>query len=727
MKRLFPLFHPLLTVVLSLGILLLPDDAQAIILEGGCDAGHVASLVPADNTRHSAVSFCEHGDQYQGRLTLKLTAAELENIDILYAGYITGSDVRLTLLLPGEKERLLTTREKGEIWSRLPVPDLSGLAPDTPVEVHLTDESSRWTGWGGLAVTKKPLLGQPLSNYTRTIGRTLAILFLLLAPGVFLMAWQRTRMNIAFLPIPGTVLLALAGTGYWAAPRSVVPALQVGLYVLYAAIMIATLIALCKDRGAIRLVKRDARFCLLAFCLCFAQAMLYGSNPLPVAQEYGEGTPLPGRMVASPPDHGIPYQTSLYMYKRYDGVEQSSAYFGEWNIASRGPLVPLGINALYHLLDPQARLGENEHGSSWPESAKGAKYASIYGWLLNASVVMGCFYLIGALTTSVYWQRIALTWVVVSPVITINTVFLWPKLLAVYFVLLAVGALLRQRPALSGSCMALAWLSHPVGALMLPAVFLFGLALHLTRLNTPAIRRATKDSLRFCLALGALMGPWLLYKASLGHPDVLFSYVLGGGRGTLPADSIQQWLSVRWSNFWLTLSPAAFFYSGNMHQWLYGALSEPLRWTIQYAKTLPGAIGFLAYPVALSALLSSARHARQLNLVRSFLIIGAFLIMLVFWGFSGDGLGRNSLEPVSVLLMLYVVASKTPARRFMPVLLWSVALESLYVQFSGMLFHNDFAFSNIKADTAVLMTANTLLFAALVIIGTRKTPLMERS
>ena len=48
------------------------------------------------------------------------------------------------------------------------------------------------------------------------------------------------------------------------------------------------------------------------------QAASIGLNPLGIAQEYGGDGELPGRMVASPPDHVIPYDTAVYLFHRHD-------------------------------------------------------------------------------------------------------------------------------------------------------------------------------------------------------------------------------------------------------------------------------------------------------------------------------------------------------------------------------------------------------------------------
>ena len=388
-------------------------------------------------------------------------------------------------------------------------------------------------------------------------------------------------------------------------------------------------------------------------------------------------------MVASPDDHTIPYTTSVYFYHGKDGKESSEDYFGDWSVASRGPLVPLAVNTLLHILRAKPSDPPDTTATAWPITKEGAYAARIFGWLTNAMVVLGVAHLLTVLGIARSGRRIALVWTALAPVTLINTVFLWPKLLAAFFILLASASILESCWVLAALWTALAWLSHPVGALLLPALGLLltwqaqrgsrGIA---TKFRAIFIAGAT-----FAIAGAAVMGPWLGYKAWLGYHDAFMDYFLANGE-MHRAETFQAWADARWRNFWLTLVPGGFFLNGEMPEWLEGPLTGPMRWTVQYAKTLPAGLGFSLFGAAYVAFLRRNEDPRVQAL--KFALVGAsFATMIVFWGYSEDGLGRNCLEPLEFLMIVLGVAS-FPS----PSILWwlglvGVYLEGRWVEFSG--------------------------------------------
>lgn len=542
-------------------------------------------------------------------------------------------------------------------------------------------------------------------------AKALAVVWLLLIPGL---VWlQRRGLSLPWLPVPGMVLLAVAGLLFWVAPGGVIQGLLVTLFFVYGSLSAWFLVSLrtrvTRQEFGRQIAEEGGKTALLITALVFVQAMAIGVNPHPVAQELGEDSAIPGRMVASPPDHGIPYQTADYMFHGYDGIERSKDYFGDWNVTSRGPLVPLGINALFRLMggNPDAERTRDD----WPVTTSGEDLARVYGWALNACVLLGAFGLLVALRVPRAARTMGLIWLALSPLLTINVLFLWPKLLAAYFVLLAITALVQRRPVLAGSMMALAWLSHPVGALLVPAVGLFAFLL-LFRWSWSSLAQAFRSCGWWAVALAVCMMPWLIFKAHLGYSDAFFDYLLADGRGPVPAVSASSWLMARVSNFWLTLAPGAFFFSPHMHEWIFGPVSEPLRWAVQYAKTLPGHLGFSCFLVAYASLLRRTDSA-SLRSLRNGVLFAGFFTMIVFWGYSTDGLGRNSLEPLSVILVIYAVASITRVSSIMPLLFIPLALETLWliwVGFSG-------ATSSFTGGEVMLLTVNVIVVACLVALA----------
>jgi hypothetical protein len=283
-----------------------------------------------------------------------------------------------------------------------------------------------------------------------------------------------------------------------------------------------------------------------------------------------------------------------------------------------------------------------------------------------------------------------------APLTLINVAFLWPKLLAAYFLFLSAADILRGRSAWrAGIWASLAYLSHPVGGLFFPALVLLRVRVHATDggAGLPTLRRwggALHSGIRMAAASLLFASPWLAYKAILGLPDVFLRYPLGDGRGFLEAHSLTSWLATRWGNLWYSFVPGAFFFSGQMPAWIEGPLSPVLRWAIQYAKSMPANMGFswawAAYAVALGLSGGGAwRRRASRDFALGFMLPGT-AVMLVFWGFSSDGLGRNCLEPLSAAAIVWVAASWPLSLRltlWLALPLWAETAYVITVGFAG--------------------------------------------
>ena len=672
--------------------------ADDLNFSGGCDPGRSSTLSPRSDFLFSAISYCEGGDAAKERISITLPAKKLAKFDFYSAGHADGKGVRLELVDMEGRHIKIPVYITGESWSPLSV-HLPADWPQTGrITITMIDDSDAWASWAGISIAKRSATTYYFSNYALFLAKTGLILIIIFLPGL---AWKtaRTDLSAGLVPLPGMLLLTLAGLAMWVLPAGSTNLIKNLLQFAYVIIFI--FLAFKYLRG----VKSNTKvFCengcwtpILLFLLVFLQALAVGINPLPIAQEIRSNGQMPGRMIASPPDHGIPFQTARYMNHHYDGIQNSKEYFGDWTVTSRGPLVPLGINSLFSLFNVQSEPPAHaEDMKAWPTPSTGEDVARIYGWILNALVILGAFELLNRLKVSKSKRNLALAWLSLSPLVIINTVYLWPKLLATYFFLLAIASIINRRNFIAGTLMGLAWLSHPVGALMIPAVGLFVLFRKPLTWHVYQYKEGFRSGTVYVIGIAVCMLPWLLYKLHLGYSDAFLSYVLAGGHGTDRAASLVDWLYSRASNFWLTLSPGAFFYSKYMHEWLYGALSDPLRWSIQYAKTLPGGLGLSCFILAYSALISDPLTRLHAN-IRNYILIAGFFVMIVFWGYSSDGLGRNSLEPVTALIIVFSVASLKnlkPLYFLIPLL----AIEGQWLLISGFIYAKNFSLLDIKID-----------------------------
>ncbi len=133
--------------------------------------------------------------------------------------------------------------------------------------------------------------------------------------------------------------------------------------------------------------------------------------------------------------------------------------------------------------------------------------------MVVASAALAAWELLGARVA-----RLGAIFVILSPYVLINIVFHWPKLLAGFFV---VGfwfwSYMRRRPVLAGIFAAGAVLSHPVGALFLPGMFLYLL-----------VTRHWRQLIISAAAAAATAFPWFFWTSVVyHHTSRMLTYPIG--------------------------------------------------------------------------------------------------------------------------------------------------------------------------------------------------------
>ena len=559
-------------------------------------------------------------------------------------------------------------------------------------------------------------------NYGVAFLITLAVALLLWAPGLLWNALKpQNRLPTALIPLPGFLALVMCGVVVWGVHPTnalltgivaALPGCASALALIWRRVSRGSLSGILGDQGAT---------VVMLWAALTIGAAAVGLNRLPVALELLPNTVIPGRIVASPPDHVLPYLTAVYFFHGHDGHAMSDEYFSkDWSVASRGPLVPLATLSLMHVFHAQPSDPPDLSTKHWPVTTQGAFIARMLGWMTNAFVVLAAGHLLRTLNVSARVMQIALAWTCLAPSVIQNTVFLWPKELAAFFILLAVSEIIRERWEWSGVWLALAWLSHPVGLLFAPGVGLFLLWQAYRRGEPARFNDAVAPALRFGLAFLAMALPWALYKAWLGRHDMFFDYLLGAGYVPERAVSFAAWAWFRWDNFWFTLVPGAFIQGPPFHNGISGPLSEIQRWNVQYSRTLPGSLGLIMFIPAYFALIRRNVQPLQ-NAIRICLVFIPLCVMIVYWGFSNDGLGRNSLEPLVPLIIVFAVAHLPTHNVLWNVGLASVWLEGRCVELSGMMSEQTFTWAKVPISSWVFWTAGGLASLFILRTGTKET------
>ncbi|HEX2100719.1 MAG TPA: hypothetical protein VHF69_08655, partial [Candidatus Synoicihabitans sp.] len=466
-------------------------------------------------------------------------------------------------------------------------------------------------------------------NYVRFGVAVLVVAVLLWLPGVACSAWWRGDLPRAawFWPLPGLLLLAATGLVLWQTEAASSGVIARGYLGFHALLALALLVWPPRPEAP----TGEAKDTLTAYSALATGVVMLSAVPWPMAHEGFPASSLQSRLVLSAGDHAIPYVTAAYFAAGYDGKEESERYFSrDWSVASRGPMPSLAIVTLFNALGvaPPAQLGQSL--SAYPAADDAFFVARIFGVLSNALVLLGAVRLLSALgVREAGARKTLLLWVGLAPVVLSNTIFVWPKLLAVFFVLLAAADIVeRRRPFGIGLWCALAWLSHPVGALMAPTLALLYLHLEWRQPSGERQEHGVVGRAILVIAGGAiLLVPWLTYKLWLGAPDAFLSYPLGDGHGFARATDAGSWWQNRWSNFSITLIPGVYLWSQYGQEWFGAPVGGAIRWVMHSAKSLPGSVGLVMLPAVVAAF-GTRSGPLALRLTKAWLVIFALVLMI---------------------------------------------------------------------------------------------------
>jgi hypothetical protein len=549
------------------------------------------------------------------------------------------------------------------------------------VELTLVDGMPGLGGWLGVGrlspateAGRDPVL-KPVLNIGFFLAHAVALAGFLFLPGIAIRAWTRAFvLPLALLPIPGFALASATGLAVWLAGPSAAGGLAIAYKIAHVAFAVLVIARRAPPHGA------DERHALRIYWAVVVVVIVWSIVPLTVEKEFFAGTNARGRMVASPPDCVIPFYTACYFINDSDGGADPLRYFGhEWTATSRGPLSAWVVVAALTVFEFKPHEPPIIAPNAWPADREGHFLSRIAGIMTNALVVLGAFVVLQVFAPGrrdLLW--FGLGWVALSPIVMINTAFLWPKMLATYFGLLAIAEVAGKRRSPEAALwLALSYLAHPVGVLIAAPVIVWN---GMLAARGPMIFRVRVDlffgrSMWLGIWMIVFASPWLLFKFLEGKHDVFFRYPLGDGRGFEMAASVTSWITCRLDNIWYSLVPGTLWHSNLLVAWAGGTLSMPAHWAMNCAKTLPFGVGIAMFVLLLRWM--PVRRNGTLNAFRIWVLGGGFLLMVLVWGFSRDGLGRNCLEPLIVFAILATAAVMPRVTIFARVLTALLALEAV--------------------------------------------------
>jgi len=400
---------------------------------------------------------------------------------------------------------------------------------------------------------------------------------------------------------------------------------------------------------------RDPQVRLLAGCVAagFLAALVVGALPWDTAGVGNAGRVDSFHVPLMPGDSYLQYRTAQIIQNRLP-VETTPFYANYWSISDRTPLV--GLVTTFCVSAAGIQL------PSAPLYDLAVPYTLLdgYGYWLYRQLSMLSNAFVLAPAGLLAWRllgprtaKLGLLICLLSPYLLINLLFHWPKLLVGFFVLgFYLWTLVRPRPALAGAFAAGGVLSHPVGALFLPGVFLYQLL----------ARRWRQLGLAAGLAV-LLCLPWFFWTGAVyHHPSRMLTYPIGHSIDDpthAAAEAAAAWqafshrppasiLGDRWVVFRDT------FFTWPIPAELAAARSlKDAHWPVFeiFRTSFPGIFGL---PLAVFGFLSWLRVLRSARWVA---MLGAPVVaILLFWGVFPRAVAQEAFQPAAALWICLAVA-----------------------------------------------------------------------
>ncbi|MFN2475455.1 MAG: hypothetical protein ABR526_03825 [Chthoniobacterales bacterium] len=310
-------------------------------------------------------------------------------------------------------------------------------------------------------------------------------------------------------------------------------------------------------------------------------------------------------LTSLPADNFIPYAVTEYILRGISFARERPILPGN-EVSNRTILLSLVALPYRVAISPPAKLtgplGTFEFvGKQWPDVAKLYEEESyrevlVVGIFLNSLLLLGCLVVFEAQFRDPPVMPCALMLCITNSYLVAQTVFIWPKAVAGFFLLLAWRVILAGRSAaLAGLCLALAYHCHPYAGIF--AVGLGGYYITRARWRWAEVRPAVL----FLVAFLVVIAPWLLWTCVVLHmsSDLLWQNVAGEGTQEALASPIA-FIWIRAKNLYELVAPTMFaVYPVNASQ-----LADAAQ------VSLPGAVGLiLIFPAFAKAFHIGARQS----------------------------------------------------------------------------------------------------------------------
>lgn len=217
-----------------------------------------------------------------------------------------------------------------------------------------------------------------------------------------------------------------------------------------------------------------------------------------------------------PADNFIPFVYSDFLLRGISFKDNRPMLPGQ-EVTNRTVLLGLVATTVRGLLNPPGELGEplgtfSYVGSTWPDVGRlgGDEHYSLFlvlGVVLQAGLVLSAFLLFQRFV-GLNKAKVALILFILNPFFLSQLIFLWPKMLGAFFILLGIDAYLEKRSvALLAVFLGLGFHCHPYGSLFMMGGLAWVLCLNW---HLP-LREILRSTYRYCGFAGAVVLPWFIW------------------------------------------------------------------------------------------------------------------------------------------------------------------------------------------------------------------------
>jgi hypothetical protein len=490
----------------------------------------------------------------------------------------------------------------------------------------------------------------------RLVCTTALALGLLLGPGTALrvLSAREQPLGLAFLPLPGLIVMAATGALAWllggsADPRAVCAAVLLPVLAGCAAIVFAL------GDGAI-FDREERRTLLTVGCvlgIAIGRALWYVG---PVGELYS-GTVSKTLEVGDRSDSRISFIiTQLIAHHEGPYGSLGGYLFAPYNFSSRGPVPGLGAAPVSLLsgAHPYAGLPENP----WtPFDREGFVAYRVTMMALACTAFISLWDLLRRIAGHRV-ARFGLLLAATTPFLVHEVWFTWPKLLAASIIVMALICVVERRFVLAGLLAGFGTLMHPVALASVPVLALVAL----WPLRGAVLRRPRLGSLALLIG-GLILIPlcWRLVNGSHYDQNQFIEYVKQAGVHLHP--SAMFWIEYRLHSLADTVIPF-FLWAGDGHNvsinQIGGVSPGVAHFFFQYWTTIPFGFGIFFFPLLLVGLY---RALRRWAWPVSAVVVIPFAIFTLYWGASSSGMLREGLQFWS-LCLIGVLACEQGAEHF---------------------------------------------------------------